>query len=249
MAGWMVGLVLGLRTFSQQGLFVVGGALADRYGDTAGGARRLRRCGSPDSAGSGTREETWAVVGAVLLIGFAAALFSPAVESEVARQAVVLGGVGRAARAPVSSRCSPWPDRRARSSDPLLGALLLAWTSVRSASPAPESSYSSSPGTRGCCRSTYPGGAASGSAVASGEAAAQPSLPRAVLRVRRLSARLQPALSRPPRRGGARHGLPGAAGLAVRALLAAGGDGPAACHPLGGGPARPCAGPWWPGCC
>ena len=32
MAGWMVGLVLGLRTFSQQGLFVVGGALADRYG-------------------------------------------------------------------------------------------------------------------------------------------------------------------------------------------------------------------------
>ncbi len=32
MAGWMVGFVLGLRTFSQQGLFVVGGALVDRYG-------------------------------------------------------------------------------------------------------------------------------------------------------------------------------------------------------------------------
>lgn len=32
MAGWLVGLVLGLRTFSQQGLFVVGGALTDRYG-------------------------------------------------------------------------------------------------------------------------------------------------------------------------------------------------------------------------
>src|ERR1044072_5373980 len=32
LAGWMVGFVLGLRTFSQQGLFVVGGALADRYG-------------------------------------------------------------------------------------------------------------------------------------------------------------------------------------------------------------------------
>ena len=28
----MVGFVLGLRTFSQQGLFVVGGALVDRYG-------------------------------------------------------------------------------------------------------------------------------------------------------------------------------------------------------------------------
>ncbi|MBK3639038.1 MFS transporter, partial [Streptomyces sp. MBT97] len=32
MAGWLVGFVLGLRTFSQQGLFVVGGALADRHG-------------------------------------------------------------------------------------------------------------------------------------------------------------------------------------------------------------------------
>ena len=32
MAGRLVGFVLGLRTFSQQGLFVIGGALADRYG-------------------------------------------------------------------------------------------------------------------------------------------------------------------------------------------------------------------------
>ncbi|CAM5346167.1 Multidrug resistance protein MdtH [Streptomyces griseorubiginosus] len=32
MAGRLVGFVLGLRTFSQQGLFVIGGALAGRYG-------------------------------------------------------------------------------------------------------------------------------------------------------------------------------------------------------------------------
>jgi hypothetical protein len=31
LGGALVGLVLGLRTFSQQGLFVVGGALTDRY--------------------------------------------------------------------------------------------------------------------------------------------------------------------------------------------------------------------------
>ncbi|MFF8097450.1 MFS transporter [Streptomyces sp. NPDC016675] len=87
MAGWLVGFVLGLRTFSQQGLFVVGGALADRYGIRpvvlAGCVLRIA-----GFVWLGFAEQTWAVVGAVLLIGFAAALFSPAVESEVARQAV-----------------------------------------------------------------------------------------------------------------------------------------------------------------
>lgn len=88
MAGWLVGFVLGLRTFSQQGLFVVGGALADRYGIRpvvlAGCVLRIA-----GFAWLGHAERTGAVIGAVLLIGFAAALFSPAVESEVARQAVI----------------------------------------------------------------------------------------------------------------------------------------------------------------
>lgn len=87
MAGWLVGLVLGLRTFSQQGLFVVGGALTDRYGPRpvvlAGCALRIAGFGWLAFAGS-----TAAVIAAVLLIGFAAALFSPAVESEAAREAV-----------------------------------------------------------------------------------------------------------------------------------------------------------------
>ncbi|MET7686386.1 MFS transporter [Streptomyces sp. NPDC005483] len=88
MAGWLVGFVLGLRTFSQQGLFVVGGALADRHGIRpvvlAGCVLRIA-----GFAWLGYAEQTWSVIGAVLLIGFAAALFSPAVESEVARQAVL----------------------------------------------------------------------------------------------------------------------------------------------------------------
>ncbi|GGS09159.1 MFS transporter [Streptomyces aureoverticillatus] len=87
LAGWLVGLVLGLRTFSQQGLFVVGGALTDRYGPRpvvlAGCA--LRVAGFVWLAFAGA---TWSVVGSVLLVGFAAALFSPAVETEMARQAV-----------------------------------------------------------------------------------------------------------------------------------------------------------------
>ncbi|WEH34222.1 MFS transporter [Streptomyces sp. AM 4-1-1] len=87
MAGWLVGLVLGLRTFSQQGLFVVGGALTDRYGPRpvvlAGCALRIIGFGWLAFAGS-----TATVIAAVVLIGFAAALFSPAVESETARESV-----------------------------------------------------------------------------------------------------------------------------------------------------------------
>ena len=32
LAEWIIGLLLGLRTFSQQGMFFLGGALADRFG-------------------------------------------------------------------------------------------------------------------------------------------------------------------------------------------------------------------------
>ncbi|WP_236568061.1 MULTISPECIES: MFS transporter [unclassified Nocardiopsis] len=87
LAGWLVGLVLGLRTFSQQGLFVVGGTLTDRYGARpvvlTGCALRVAGFGW-----LGFAQDTWSVVAAVLLTGFAAALFSPAVETEIVRQAV-----------------------------------------------------------------------------------------------------------------------------------------------------------------
>ncbi|MEV6546809.1 MFS transporter [Streptomyces sp. NPDC051665] len=124
MAGWLVGLVLGLRTFSQQGLFVVGGALADRYGVRpvvlAGCVLRIAGFGW-----LGYAEETWGVVGAVLLIGFAAALFSPAVESEVARQAVEWEETGGGSRTRVLALFTV-AGQVGAFVGPLLGALLLA---------------------------------------------------------------------------------------------------------------------------
>lgn len=80
----VVGAVLGLRTVSQQGLFFVGGAVADRFGTRptvlAGCAVRvagLLMLGLTDSV-------IGVSVGAVLT-GFAGALFSPAVEAALAR--------------------------------------------------------------------------------------------------------------------------------------------------------------------
>lgn len=83
MAGWAVGVVLGVRTFSQQGLFVVGGALADRFG-----TRRLVLAGCVVRV-AGFLVLAFAptfpivLVGAVLT-GFAGALFSPALEAALA---------------------------------------------------------------------------------------------------------------------------------------------------------------------
>jgi MFS family permease len=80
----VVGVVLGLRTVSQQGMFFVGGAIADRIGTKpatlTGCAVRvvgLLTLGlSPSVAG--------VAIGAALT-GFAGALFSPAVEAALAR--------------------------------------------------------------------------------------------------------------------------------------------------------------------
>ncbi|MGA9874067.1 MAG: MFS transporter [Rhodococcus sp. (in: high G+C Gram-positive bacteria)] len=87
-ASWIVGLVLGLRTFSQQGMFFLGGSIADRFG------RRpvilwgiaIRVVGFIVLAFANSLA---AVIAGILLIGFAAALFAPAVESanaEIGRQ-------------------------------------------------------------------------------------------------------------------------------------------------------------------
>lgn len=123
MAGWVVGLVLGLRTFSQQGLFVVGGWFVDRYGVRpavlTGCALRV-----VGFAWLGYADETWTVIGAVLLVGLAAALFSPAVESEVARQAVLWEEDGHGPRTRVLALFSA-SGQAGAFMGPLLGALLL----------------------------------------------------------------------------------------------------------------------------
>ena len=86
LAGAAVGLVLGLRSFSQQGLFVVGGTLSDRYGP-----RRVILVGILIRIAGfltlGFSTALPGVITGVVLIGFAAALFSPAVESSIARAA------------------------------------------------------------------------------------------------------------------------------------------------------------------
>ncbi|WP_406453009.1 MFS transporter [Streptomyces sp. NBC_00876] len=123
MAGWLIGLVLGLRTFSQQGLFVIGGALTDRYGPRpvvlTGCALRIAGFGWLALADS-----TATVIGAVLLTGFAAALFSPAVESETAREAVRHEQRTGTPRAQVLARFAA-AGQAGAFLGPLLGSLLL----------------------------------------------------------------------------------------------------------------------------
>lgn len=86
LAAWAVGLVLGVRTLSQQGMFLIGGTLADRYGYKA-----------PIVAGCVLRTVGFALLGwsdalAALVVasaatGFAGALFNPAVRAYLAAEA------------------------------------------------------------------------------------------------------------------------------------------------------------------
>lgn len=86
LAASVVGLALGLRTFSQQGLFVVGGTLADRYGVKpvvlTGCALRVG-----GFLGLATSSSVGVVLASTAVVGFAAALFSPAVEAALAQEA------------------------------------------------------------------------------------------------------------------------------------------------------------------
>ncbi|MFF0435232.1 MFS transporter [Streptomyces sp. NPDC004327] len=86
MAAWAVGLVLGARNLSQQGMFLVGGALADRLGFkpliVAGCALRTAGFGALAFAQS----LPW-LIAASLATGLAGALFNPAVRAYVAAEA------------------------------------------------------------------------------------------------------------------------------------------------------------------
>ncbi|RVW03188.1 MDR family MFS transporter [Rhodococcus spongiicola] len=86
LAAWAVGLVLGVRNFSQQGLFLVGGTLADRLGYkpliVAGCLLRV--------AGFGLLavvQSLPAILVASAATGFAGALFNPAVRAYLAADA------------------------------------------------------------------------------------------------------------------------------------------------------------------
>lgn len=83
LAAWLVGLVLGVRNLSQQGMFAVGGALADRFGYkpliVAGCV--LRTAGFAMLA---VVESVPALVIASAATGLAGALFNPAVRAYLA---------------------------------------------------------------------------------------------------------------------------------------------------------------------
>ncbi|MCX4649744.1 MDR family MFS transporter [Streptomyces sp. NPDC058293] len=86
LAAWTVGLVLGVRNLSQQGMFLIGGTLADRYG-----------CKPMILAGCALRTVAFALLGAVdslpaliaasAATGLAGALFNPAVRAYLAAEA------------------------------------------------------------------------------------------------------------------------------------------------------------------
>jgi MFS family permease len=124
LAGWVVGLVLGVRTFSQQGLFAVGGALADRFGAKpmilAGCAVRVA-----GFVTLGLSASLPGVLAGAVLTGVAGALFSPAVESSLAREGGELEAAGGPARTEVFALFAVAGEVGAVAG-PLLGAALLA---------------------------------------------------------------------------------------------------------------------------
>lgn len=122
-AGATVGLVLGIRTFSQQGLFFLGGGLADAFGVgrvlLAGVALRV--------AGflvAGMATSIPVLVVGVVLIGFAAALFSPAVESMIATGGHELEKAGGPTRHRLFALEATW-SRAGALLGPILGAILI----------------------------------------------------------------------------------------------------------------------------
>ncbi|MGY5080923.1 MDR family MFS transporter [Streptomyces nigrescens] len=86
LAGWVVGLVLGVRNFSQQGMFLVGGTLADRLGYKpmiiAGLVLRII-----GFATLGLVDSVPALLAASAATGLAGALFNPAVRAYLAADA------------------------------------------------------------------------------------------------------------------------------------------------------------------
>ncbi|WP_418961554.1 MFS transporter [Streptomyces tritici] len=86
LAGWLVGLILGVRNFSQQGMFLVGGTLADRLGykPMIIAGLVLRTVGF---ATLGLVESVPALIAASAATGLAGALFNPASRAYLALDA------------------------------------------------------------------------------------------------------------------------------------------------------------------
>ncbi|WP_371589003.1 MDR family MFS transporter [Streptomyces virginiae] len=86
LASWLVGLILGVRNFSQQGMFLIGGTLADRLGykPMIIAGLVLRTAGF---ATLGLVESVPALLAASAATGLAGALFNPASRAYLAAEA------------------------------------------------------------------------------------------------------------------------------------------------------------------
>lgn len=119
----LVGLVLGIRTFSQQGLFFFGGGLTDRFG-----AKPVLLTGIAIRVlgflVAGFASSIPVMTVGVILIGFAAALFSPAVEATFAYEGQRLEKLGVTTRSRIFALDNSW-SRVGSLTGPVLGALLI----------------------------------------------------------------------------------------------------------------------------
>ncbi|MFT3944289.1 MAG: MFS transporter [Ancrocorticia sp.] len=83
-----VGLVLGIRTFAQQGLFLLGGALADRFSARsvilAGCAVRIAGFATLAASLWSGSAILWLFIAGTVLTGFGGALFSPSLNTLIA---------------------------------------------------------------------------------------------------------------------------------------------------------------------
>lgn len=121
--GALVGLVLGIRTFSQQGFFFLGGGLADRFGTRpillTGVALRVI-----GFLVAGLATDVPTMIAGVILIGFAAALFSPSVEAALAVEGERLEREGLTRRSRLFALDAAW-SRLGALLGPVIGALLI----------------------------------------------------------------------------------------------------------------------------
>ncbi|WP_449394356.1 MFS transporter [Devosia riboflavina] len=120
--GSVVGLVLGLRTFSQQGLFIFGGALSDWLGP-----RRLILLGCVVRIAGFVMLGMGGHIGVILagacLTGLGGALFSPAITSILAKVGEISEGQGKRSRAQWFALLSVWGELGAVTG-PMIAAML-----------------------------------------------------------------------------------------------------------------------------
>lgn len=126
LSGAAIGLILGLRTFSQQGMFLVGGALTDRFGGRTVilCGCLIRICGYLLLA---TSASLWGVILGACLTGVGGALFSPAIESLMAQAGTQSEKEGKRSRSEWFALFSVCGELGAVIG-PLLGALLTGYS-------------------------------------------------------------------------------------------------------------------------